>query len=117
MNNDLISREALKKHKVYSEERHEYVVPVYNIDNATEGDWKFYYNHGYKQAERDLKRPQGEWIETHIVSCGKILQMRQNIVEHKCKSCGRWSIQWCGTITDRYCSYCGADMRKGGEEE
>ena len=32
--NDLISREALKKHKVYSKERHEYVVPVYNIDNA-----------------------------------------------------------------------------------
>ena len=31
---DLISREALKEHKVYSEERHEYVVPVYNIDNA-----------------------------------------------------------------------------------
>ena len=34
MTNDLISREALKKHKVYSEERHEYVVPVYNIDNG-----------------------------------------------------------------------------------
>ena len=34
MNNDLISREALKKNKVYSAERHEYVVPVYNIDNA-----------------------------------------------------------------------------------
>lgn len=31
---DCISREALKEHKVYSEERHEYVVPVYNIDNA-----------------------------------------------------------------------------------
>ena len=31
---DLISREDLKKHKVYSEERHEYVVPVYNIDHA-----------------------------------------------------------------------------------
>lgn len=31
---DLISREELKKHKVYVEERHEYVVPVYNIDNA-----------------------------------------------------------------------------------
>ena len=31
---DCISREALKEHKVYSKERHEYVVPVYNIDNA-----------------------------------------------------------------------------------
>lgn len=35
MNNILVNREDLKKHKVYSEERHEYVVPVYNIDNAT----------------------------------------------------------------------------------
>ena len=31
---DLISRSELKKHKVRSTERHEYVVPVYDIDNA-----------------------------------------------------------------------------------
>ena len=30
----LIDADELKQHKVYSEERHEYVVPVYNIDNA-----------------------------------------------------------------------------------
>lgn len=61
---DCISREALKKHKVYSEERREYIVPVYNIDNAptVEQNWKFYFEHGYKQAERDLKRTQDRWI-------------------------------------------------------
>ena len=30
--NDLISRQAAKNKKVYSEERHEYVVPVAEID-------------------------------------------------------------------------------------
>lgn len=45
-------------------------------DNAltVEQNWRFYYDHGYKQAERDLKRPQGEWIliddtEKFIVKC------------------------------------------------
>ena len=47
MNNDLISREGLKKHKVYSEERHEYIVPVYNIDNAPTVDLKDIYQEGY----------------------------------------------------------------------
>ena len=60
-------------------------------------------------------RPQGEWEESHIVSCGTILRMQYDVVEHKCKSCGRWSIQWRGTITDRYCSNCGADMKGGAE--
>ena len=46
---DCISREALKEHKVYSEERHEYVVPVYNIDNAPPVE----------------ARPQGEWLFKH----------------------------------------------------
>lgn len=32
MNNDLISRQAAKNKKVYSEERHEYVVPVAELD-------------------------------------------------------------------------------------
>ena len=43
MNNYLISREALKKHKVYSLERHEYVVPVYNIDNAPTVEGRMFY--------------------------------------------------------------------------
>jgi len=59
-------RADLKEQKVYSRELHKYVVPVCDIDKAqaVEQDWRFYYNHGYKQAERDLKRPKGEWDET-----------------------------------------------------
>ena len=96
---DLISREALKEHKVYSEERHEYVVPVYNIDNAqaVEQNWRFYYDHGYKQAEKDLKRPKGEWLFKH-----------------------NSSDIWCSVCDENFdeipqafnfCPNCGADMR------
>ena len=82
---DMISREALKKHKVYSEERHEYVVPVYTIDNAPTvepklkddiieafnliTDQEFEYSDSFwiatpkgKKIEFEKKRPQGEWI-------------------------------------------------------
>lgn len=59
-----------------------------------------------------VERPQGEWEESHIFSCGKILRMGMNVIEHKCKNCGRWSIKWVGTIPDNYCSNCGAQMIK-----
>ena len=58
------------------------------------------------------ERPQGEWEESHIFSCGKILQMRMDVIEHKCKHCGIWSIKWVGTIPDNFCSYCGASIKE-----
>ena len=57
------------------------------------------------------ERPQGEWEESHICSCGKILQMRMDVIEHKCKNCGRWSIKWERTIPDNFCPNCGAEMK------
>ena len=60
-------------------------------------------------------RPQGEWEESHIFSCGKILLTRMDVIEHKCSHCGRWSIKWFRTIPDNFCSHCGADMR--GDKE
>lgn len=63
-----------------------------------------------------IERPQGEWIESHICSCGKILRMGMDVIEHKCKNCGRWSIKWARTIPDSFCSNCGAKIKKGGAE-
>lgn len=58
---DLISREALKKHKVYLVDSHEYVVPVYNIDNAPTV-LHDNYSMGYQDGVRKVlsERPQGE---------------------------------------------------------
>ena len=32
------------------------------ISALSEKDWKFYYDHGYAQAKRDLSENKGEWI-------------------------------------------------------
>ena len=70
MNNDLISRDALKKHKVYSLERHEYVVPVYNIDNAPtveiteeQAIEKLHETGWMPRHDKEMtERPQTEWV-------------------------------------------------------
>ena len=89
MNNDLISREALKKHKVYSLERHEYVVPVYNIDNAP-----------------TVERPQGEWINREAVSNTTFPFWER----YECNKCHKYSGY------SNFCPNCGANMKKGEEE-
>ncbi len=67
------------------------------IDNApTIGEnWKFYFDHGYRQAERDLKRPQGEWIIVKDERYG------DNV---KCPFCGK---ELAGTDLN-FCCKCGA---------
>lgn len=74
MNNDLISREALTEEmrKSINERYPKWDKPITVANIATlifdvidsaqsvEANWRFYYDHGYKQAERDLKRTQGE---------------------------------------------------------
>lgn len=97
-----------------------------NIYNAVkygkpyEEGMTFDYVHGYVDAlNEDGKykaKPQGEWEESHIISCGNILRMGENVIEHKCKNCGKWSIKWERTIPDNFCSNCGVEM-KGGEDE
>lgn len=98
-NNDLISRSALLKEL---DEYNEFAVfdceAVKDlIDNAPTVDWEFYYNHGYKQAERDLKRPHGKWI------------LCEDTYFSKCSICGDI---WLNEECKNYCSNCGAYMRE-----
>lgn len=99
---DCISREALKEHKVYSEERHEYVVPVYNIDNAQaiplpneQTAWEQGYEAGLAQGNHD--RPKGEWETDNI---GIYCSVCKRHLDNKTP----------------FCPLCGADMR-GGEQK
>ena len=105
----------------------ELCVPLYQIDNApTVFDCKSCKNNGnerecidfheYSNFVKYEERQQGEWEESHIFSCGNILRMGMDVIEHKCKNCGRWSIKWVRTIPDNFCSNCGAEMVKGGAE-
>lgn len=74
MNNDLISRENLlnefdtkcqricptcEYHK-WNPELNRYECELINTAPTVEQNWRFYYDHGYKQAERDLKRVKNE---------------------------------------------------------
>lgn len=111
---DLISRSALKKELnfvyscAYIESKSKEGVAsdiIDVIDNApaVEQNWRFYYDHGYKQAERDLKRPQGEWIFRNGVTC---------IGYYKCSNCGEVE-----RAEKNFCPNCGAKMQEGGKEE
>lgn len=97
MNNDLISREALKK-------------AVENLVAGGEERLKEYYENGSKSEENEwiggvydtwelignattVERPQGEW------------QLHGMI--YYCSECGHE----CGESGDNFCGNCGADMR------
>lgn len=72
---DLISRQAAKNKKVYSEERHEYVVPVAELD----------------------------WLpsaEPEIIRCKDCLHWKHS--EIRPNYCGVW--EWCNTGND-FCSF------------
>ena len=82
---DYISREAAKSKKVYSNERHEYVVPVADLDWLSTAD------------VRPVVR--GKWGDNGIpgsMLCG-------------CSECGFT----CGAHSFNFCPNCGADMREG----
>ena len=81
---DCISRADIKKHKVYSTERHEYVVPVANID------W---------QPSVSPQQKVGRWIEYVEPNDAEPLLL--------------WRCEKCDTIKRRkthYCPFCGAKM-------
>lgn len=120
---DLISRDALKNALnyiydcAYIDSKSKEGIASDIIDEidqapAVEANWRFYYDHGYKQAERDLKRPQGEWI------------MQQHSLDgcfYTCSNCGRMirvplfidDPEDNETLADYPFCHCGADMRKG----
>lgn len=113
----LISREALKKHKVYSEERHEYVVPVYNIDNAptVELDESVIQEVLNKRCMTAVSneylialhgnngRTQGKWIpQTDF----------DGFTYWKCSECNKKN----DFEKFNFCPNCGADMRKRSDE-
>ena len=109
MNNDLISREALKK--VLKEKFDDFIPEgVYDeIDNAptvdtyTIEDIQEVRENALILGAKLAQRPQGEWIEHHIkgkdffgngfiCECGRIVKQKEN-----------------------FCPNCGADMRGGAE--
>lgn len=73
-----------------------YVLTPEEINNAS--TVKNEYMRGYEAAEREYKRPQGEWKLHGMI--------------YYCSECGHE----CGESGDNYCGNCGADMRKGGAE-
>ena len=79
---DCISREVLKEKKVYSEERHEYVIPVAQVD------W-------LPSVTPQSKK--GHWI----------VEVWSNREHHTCSVCQRVvNYEPCY----HYCPYCGAEM-------
>ena len=117
MNNDLISREALKKDlKQYFTDgvldgvsaRLAFDQILHDIDNApTVFDDKAY-SDGYMQGTCDCEhaheRPQGEWIRK-VDEAG--------FISHICSECGA-EIEVEDCSDDKFCFNCGAKMR--GEE-
>lgn len=116
MNNDLISREALKE-----EINKKRIVGRFNtiqiIDNAptveayTPEQVKELVDLNKKLSE---ERPQGEWITRH-----KLNSFGQDVVCFECNKCGEYKVPLYHLfITEplSLCPNCGADMRKGGAE-
>ena len=125
MNNDLISREALKK--VLSGK--EYITYTYEYGNAIPVEWvmnaidnaptvSFIISPDYvtelqehnkeliKQLE-DMERPQGEWIS---------LYEKDSVYAGECSCCHWKAVQYEDDVVGMpYCPNCGADMK--GEEE
>ena len=107
MNNDLISREALKldlAKEIKTNDMGLWLKILLVIDNAPTVEYPFYqeaYQTGYEEGKNE--RPQGEWI---II---KSPLSNETIV--KCNKCGEEFIG--NDVEDyNYCPICGADMRQ-----
>lgn len=89
----LIDADELKKCKVYSEERHEYVVAVFNIDNAPTIEWKDIELMGYVNGEQITKikpsKIEGEWLEdSGVVACSLCHVIWLYRKTNYCPNCG-----------------------------
>ena len=113
MNNDLISREALKKEVEKNMDMQDLYLPVHFfdiIDNAPTVNIKDQiagaYNEGYmcgnKEAEK--ARPQGEWY--YSIDKGWECNQCHEIVKDM-PTCMRKALY-------NFCPNCGAELRKGG---
>ena len=127
MNNDLISRDALKsalKSNCKPEICHDYgtnwceACCPHNdfedlIDNAPTVDIKDElagaYNEGYMCGSREAAkaRPQGEWIRTGSLGNGN--------AHYECSNCHHGD-EHAESQEVPYCWFCGAKMKKGGAE-
>lgn len=137
MNNDSISREALKKAiDDYAEKRQdillwqadieEIIDLAPNVEAFTKEDMAGAYNEGYACGSRENTRPQGEWIEHY----SKEMSEKGYFLCSRCK-CGfqrfergirHSDLPWIDGqkyelhCIDNFCPNCGADMRKGGAD-
>lgn len=84
---DCISREMAKAKKVYSKERHEYVIPVAEIDWIPAADVRPVVRGKWKCADDE------EFSQPHV----------------HCSNCGEYRFAWYRRFS--YCPNCGADMR------
>lgn len=84
------------------------------IDNAptVAQNWRFYYDHGYKQAERDLKRPQDDLIKAFEL-------LKAHCKNRECnKECVFYRELRVGDNIEQFCGLCEIVMSdERGEEK
>lgn len=116
MNNDLISREALKKaleltdyNDIYDLTRTEQLIdnaPTVDISGSGFFPYRTAFFNGVR-AGQATARTQGEWIRTGSLGNGN--------ARYECSNCHRGDVQ-AESQEVPYCWHCGAKMQKGGAE-
>ena len=116
MNNDLISREALKNDFdcVGFNDYDDYNRALRIIDNAATvplPDFKDGYRQAINDGKTNFSRPTGEWIESCKISSSEYFRNKENFIESKCSNCNRWSLRLDFQIEEEFCPNCGAKMK------
>lgn len=98
MNNDLISREALKNH----------IIDIFDEEVKHDKKWAMGLKYSLKIIDKALtieERPQGEWIKWNFKTFGAMGDW-----EYKCSNCEK---VYGGEYN--FCPNCGAQMKEGAE--